>query len=400
MKNISVIGIGMGNPDTITIEGQKHIDKAEVLIGAKRMVEAFENKSKTTFISYDSSTIAEYISNTHYDNYAVLLSGDTGFYSGANKLMPLLKSHTTKVIAGISSLSYFCAKLGCSWENIYTLSLHGRNENIVLAAKEHEKVFALTDGKISSICSKLTQAGLGDVEVCVGENLSYNNERIIRAKAETLTHQDFESVSVILIHNPSFEMKLSIGLPDEAFIRAEVPMTKSEVRAIAISKLCLKNNAVVYDIGAGTGSVAIEAALIAKEGKVYAIEQNEQAIALIQKNKEKFSVDNLEIIHALAPEGLEQLPKPDVVFIGGSKGNIEAIVESVLNKNNQAKVVVSAITLETLNNTINVFNAKQLEKVEVVQASISKTKKVGTYNMLLGQNPVFIISATGKEKTN
>ena len=396
MKNIAIIGIGMGNPETLTLEGKRYIDNADVLIGAKRMLETITDKKKLVFASYDSKTIAEYIATTDRENYAILMSGDTGFYSGTNNLLPLLQEYNIRVIPGISSLSYFCAKLCYSWEDAYLLSLHGRSDNIVLAVREHKKTFVLTDGRISDICSKLYEAGLGDVEVCVGENLSYDNERIIKAKAKELIGQDFASISVMLIHNLKYEMEYRIGIEDDEFIRGDIPMTKSEVRAITISKLGLKDNSIVYDIGAGTGSVSIEMALIAKRGRVYAIEQKEEAIHLIEKNMNKFTVDNLEIINGLAPLVMEELPKPDIAFIGGSKGNMEEIIRCLITKNSSIQIVVNAIAIETLTETLDIFKASNFEDIQVVQVTIAKTKQVGNYNMLMGQNPVFIISGRGK----
>lgn len=396
MKNITIIGIGMGNPETITLEGKRYIDEAQVLIGAKRMLDTFQDNNKTMVFTYDSKEIREYIVKSGFQNFCILMSGDTGFYSGTNKILEELHDFTVKVIPGISSLSYFCAKLGCSWEDVYLTSLHGRNENIVLAVKQHKKTFALTDGKISDICMKLEKAGFGNVEVSIGENLSYSNERIIKAKAMDLTGQEFEPLSVILINNAGFQPEYRLGINDDEFIRGEVPMTKSEVRAISISKLNLKEDSIVYDIGAGTGSVSIEMALIAKKGKVYAIEQKDEAIQLIKLNRERFATFNLEIIHGMAPDVLSELETPDIAFIGGSKGNMESIISALLHKNNSIQIVVNAIALETLAETLTLFKAKEMVDIEVVQASISKTKEIGNYHMLCGQNPVFILSGRGK----
>lgn len=191
MKNVTIIGVGMGNTDTLTIEGKNHIDKAEVLLGAKRMIESVNTGNKPSFPSFDGNEIKNFIQSSNYVNYAVLMSGDTGFYSGTTSLLPLLKEYEVKVIPGISTVSYFCSKLKLSWEDAFLLSLHGREENIVQAVRQHMKTFALTDGKINAICQKLTRAGLGFVQVYVGENLSYDKERIVKGTAEEIQHMDF-----------------------------------------------------------------------------------------------------------------------------------------------------------------------------------------------------------------
>lgn len=395
MKNITIIGIGMGNPDTITLEGQKHIEKAEVLIGGNRMIETFQHIGKPSFASIYSEEIANYIKSSDFSEYAVLMSGDTGFYSGTSSLIPLLQDFNTKVIPGISSLSYFCSKLAISWEDIHVISLHGRETNLVGIVKEHHKTFALTGGNIKEISEKLTLSGLGDVTVFIGENLSYPHERITKGLAKELIYETFSSISVVLIINPMYEKRLMIGIPDDEMIRGKVPMTKSEVRAISISKLQLKENFTMYDIGAGTGSVSVEAAYALKSGRVYAIEYKDEAVKLIEANKEKFTLDNIEIIKGIAPEVLEELPMPDVVFIGGSKGNIKSIIDTIIQKNKKVRFVVNAITIETVSETLNVFKENQVIGIEVIQVGISKTDQIGDYHMLMGQNPVFIISGGG-----
>ncbi len=396
MKHVTIIGIGMGNPDTLTLEGKNHIEKAQVLIGAKRMIEAVNTEGKPAFASFDGRKIRQFIDTSKYETYAVLMSGDTGFYSGAGPLLPLLEGYEVTVIPGISALSYFSAKLKISWEDAYLLSLHGREENLVLAVRQHEKTFVLTDGNIGGICRKLSRAGLGSVLVHVGENLSYKEQRIITGTAEELADKEFDPLSSVFILNGDYSTEYGIGIPDEEFIRGSIPMTKSEVRAIAISRLKLKEDSVVYDIGAGTGSVSVEMACLAKRGRVYAIEQNEEAVELIKKNRDKFALDNIEVVPGLAPEVLKDLEKPDMAFIGGSKGSMEGILHALLIKNKALRVVITAIALETLTEALRLMKELEFEEVEVVQASISKTREAGSYHMLMGQNPVFIINGRGR----
>ncbi len=397
MKQISIVGIGMGNKETLTLEGKRCIEQAEVLIGAKRMVEAVNTENKSSFISFDSIRIKEYIDSCPSEKYAVLMSGDTGFYSGTGSLLPLLEEYEVKVLPGISALSYFSARLGMSWEDAYLLSRHGREENLLTAVRQHYKTFLLTDGKIGEICRKLIQAGLGNVLVYVGENLSYTEERIVKGRPEELAELDFAALSSVFILNRDYQTELEIGIPDEEFLRGSVPMTKSEVRAIAISKLKLKEDSVIYDIGAGTGSVSVEAACLAKRGRVYAIEQNEEAVDLIKQNRDKFALDNIKVVHGFAAEVMEELETPDIAFIGGSKGSMEEIFHFLFNRNKGIRIVITAITLETLGEALRLMKLYEFKEVEVVQACISRAKEAGNYHMLMGQNPVFIISGRGEK---
>ncbi|BCJ96396.1 bifunctional cobalt-precorrin-7 (C(5))-methyltransferase/cobalt-precorrin-6B (C(15))-methyltransferase [Anaerocolumna cellulosilytica] len=395
MKQVTLIGIGMGNTDTLTLEGKRSIEEAEVLIGAKRMVESAYSSGKACFITKNNEQTLQYIKETSYHKYAILLSGDTGFYSGTNRLLPLLLEYEVKVLPGISSVSYFAAKLGMSWENAYILSLHGRKGNVTAAVREHEKTFLLTDGNLDKICLELTQAGLGEATIYIGECLSYPEEKLTKAQVKDLTHQSFASISVAFIINFSYQKEVRIGIPEEEFIRGQVPMTKSEIRAISISKLQIAKDSVVYDIGAGTGSVSVEMALLATKGKVYAVEQKEEAVDLIHQNKEKFGLTNLTVIHGLAPEVMEELEVPDMAFIGGSSGNLREIVKCLIEKNSSIRLVINAIALETLTEAVQVCTAFKLDQVEIVQASIAKARELGSYHLLMGQNPVFIISGRG-----
>ena len=251
---------------------------------------------------------------------------------------------------------------------------------------------------LQKICEELAEYGLGNLDVAIGENLSYENEKIHKGLARSFISQDFDSLSVMLIGNDKFiDSSVTHGLTDEEFIRAEVPMTKSEVRAISISKMNLKEDSIVYDIGAGTGSVAIEMALRVGKGKVFAIEKNPKAIELLRKNKKKFMTSNLEIIEGVAPNMMEELPPPTRAFIGGTSGNLRSIIGKLLEKNPKVKIVINAITLETISESIECIKEFNLVDVEIVQVSISKGKALGKYNMMIGQNPIYIITCKGDD---
>jgi precorrin-6Y C5,15-methyltransferase (decarboxylating) len=394
-KHIAIIGIGMGNPDTLTLEGKYHIEKAQVLIGAKRMIEAANTEDKPCFFSFENVKIKDFIETTEYESYGVLMSGDTGFYSGTQSLLPILSEYEVKVIPGISTLSYFSAVLKLSWEDAYLLSLHGREENLELAVQQHRKTFLLTAGDTAAICERLCRAGLGGALIYAGENLSYPTERIRKGTAEELKDKEFTPLCSLFILNENYDTQYRIGIPDEQFIRGNIPMTKSEVRAIVISKLMLKEDSIVYDIGAGTGSVSVEMAFLAKRGRVYAVEQNMEGVELIRKNRDKFALGNIEVIPGTAPESLMELEKPEAAFIGGSKGSMEEIIKALLEKNKFLRLVITAIALETLGEAIRLMKEYGFCEVEVVQTSIAKAKEAGSYHMLMGQNPVFIISGRG-----
>lgn len=174
-------------------------------------------------------------------------------------------------------------------------------------------------------------------------------------------------------------------MKDEVFIRGKVPMTKEEVRCVSIAKLNPAADSIIYDIGAGTGSVSIEMALKCPEGTIYAIERNPEGIDLIKQNAEKFGVTNIEIIEGSAPECLADLPAPTHVFMGGTGGNLKDIVNAVREKNEDARFVMNIITPETL--------AESLEFAgEIVQMQVSRGRVAGKYHLMTAENPVYIIS--------
>ncbi|WP_200801274.1 precorrin-6Y C5,15-methyltransferase (decarboxylating) subunit CbiT [Clostridium sp. Marseille-P2415] len=185
---------------------------------------------------------------------------------------------------------------------------------------------------------------------------------------------------------------------DEQFIRGDVPMTKSEVRAVSISKLELKPDSVLYDVGAGTGSVSIEASRFLTGGRVYAIERKAEAISLIRANKDKFRADCLEIVEGAAPEAMTGLEAPTHVFIGGTSGSMEAVLALVLQKNPKARIVMNVIALESLGAVLT-WLKKHSVTAEIVQVQVSKGRLAGDCHLMLGQNPVYVVSFGGEGGT-
>ena len=184
-----------------------------------------------------------------------------------------------------------------------------------------------------------------------------------------------------------------IGIDDEEFLRGEVPMTKQEVRILTLAKARIESDCVVADVGAGTGSITIEAARLAFNGKVFAIERKSDAVELIRRNVEKFSVDNVEIICAEAPDGLENLPELDAAIIGGSSGNLEKILDILYTKIKiGGRIVINAITIQTAAAAIAYFRAHKIS-YEAFQVQITRLKKIRAHDMNQVLNPVWIITA-------
>lgn len=404
---VSLVGIGMGEVGTLTLAGQKACQEAELLIGADRMADAVASPGQHVLREYRADRILEYLlEHPEYEKIAVALSGDVGFYSGCRSLMDKLsnglpKEAVIEALPGISSLNYFMAKIGKAWDKAELASAHGRACNLVHRIGACAGTFGIL-GKaqgVADLAQKLCDYGMEDVTLFVGERLSYPQEKIFSGKASELTGYEGDPLSVFYAENPHPAVYTG-RVRDEAFIRnnadeKNVPMTKEEVRTVSLAKLELTKDSVCYDVGAGTGSLSVEMAMRAFDGKVYAVERNPEAVRLIHKNARKFGRDNLHIIEGLAPEALEELEAPTHCFIGGSSGNLKEILELILKKNPAVRLVINCITLETLQEAMDAARTMPLTDVEVVQIMASRSKKLGRYHMMMGENPIYIISCTG-----
>ena len=407
-QEIILVGIGMGTKATLTIEGEQALKSADLIIGAKRMADGVRSPGQPIFYSYQPLEIRRYIkAHPEYEKIAIALSGDVGFYSGAKKLMDVLNEDEqnvgrmngeVKLISGISSMVYFCSRLQTSWEDVYPCSIHGREMNLISLIQQHPRVFAIVGNTtgISEVCEKLAHYGMGEVRIFIGEQLSYPKEKISRGFVRDYIGYETDGLSVMLLENDSAgDAVVTHGMPDQMFLRDKAPMTKEEIRSISLSKLRLQEASVVYDIGAGTGSVSIEIAKMSSQGSVYAIEKNPEAAALLYQNKQKFAVDHLTIIEGLAPEACENLPVLTHAFIGGSSGNLKEIMQLLLKKNSNVRIVINCITLETVAEALDCLKTLPVTDTDIVQIAAGKAKEIGAYHMMMGQNPIYIISCQG-----
>lgn len=395
-KKIYIVGIGMDGRETLTAEAKRIIEAADCLIGSGRVLEPFETIGKPLFNCFKAAQIAQFIADFEYEIFAVLMSGDCGFYSGAKSLLPFFSDnpeYETEVISGISSPMYFCNKLKIPWQNIKLISLHGKSGNIARnTAANYRCLFLLGETKdVSTVCKTLVEYGLGDVTIYVGENLSYPSEKIRKGKARDLTGIETSPLCVLLTENRNYERAVRCGISDDEFIRNTVPMTKSEVRTLVVSKLEIAPHDIVWDIGSGTGSVSVEAALRCPDGTVFAADCKPEAAELTRRNARSFHCDNIMVTEGNAPECLNVFPAPDKVFIGGSGGNMREILACAFERNPQATAVVTAVTLESISAAVSAFAAIGIKKPEIIQALITRTNYVGNYSMLKAENPVFII---------
>jgi precorrin-6Y C5,15-methyltransferase (decarboxylating) len=346
---------------------------------------------------YRAEKIAEIIKNEPAERFAVLVSGDPGLYSGAQSIAEALAEYDPRVMPGVSSVSYLCSAVGHAWNDAEVISAHGRHVNIASEVRRNKKTFVLTDGNMPQLLETLCEYGFGKLPVYIGERLSYSDEKITEGMPETLAGGKYDKLAVMLVINENADARILAGIDDERFERGNVPMTKREVRAVTMSALKIQPDSIVYDIGAGTGSVSIECAMAAYRGTVYGIEVNPEAVRLMEKNAHMMAVDNITAVTGNAPEAMVDLPAPDFVFVGGSNGQLESIVDALVEKNRNAhrdfRLVINAVSMETIAKSVTMLSTKKALKIEYTQISASRTRSVGEHNLLQAQNPVFIIKA-------
>lgn len=416
MRKVTIIGAGPGNPDLLSRAALDAIDIADVVIGAHRALAGIDVPPDVVRCELvkTADIVAALTDAASWQRAVVVMTGDVGLFSGARRLVEALSGNAqvdVRVIPGISSASYLAARLARPWQDWRFASAHGVACDIVAEAERAGELFLVTSGgeDPSRLSGELVQAGFGGARVTVAERLSYPDERITCATASEIAGQTFDDLNVMLIDfaggagSPAGASRAassrwpyaSSGIPDELFIRGDVPMTKQEVRAVALAKLRLTATDTVWDVGAGTGSVSIEAALVARAGSVWAVERNAAGVRLIRENADAFGCGNVHAVPGVAPEALVKLPVPDAVFVGGSAGELPSIVEAALEKNSQVRLCVPCVTVETLTEACALLSGSRFKGFEACQVSAARAEAVGSHHLMKAQNPVFLVSARG-----
>ncbi|MBQ8914246.1 MAG: precorrin-6A reductase [Lachnospiraceae bacterium] len=427
---IKLIGCGMGSKNQLTDMAREFIDSADIILGAKRLIEPYqariEKKAfylaediipyletiKKSIINRQVETSYRYFSNDEL-RIAVLFSGDTGFYSGAYKLYKALSNAANdnvinadiEIMPGISSVSYLASLLHETWENARIISIHGRKDTEVWkqevyeAVSTNKKTFVLVSNAedLKTIFMELKDRKMEDCVIYAGYQMSYENEEIIRMTSDTDMDDLKEGLYTCLIinSNPSNKVTcagMNIYIKDEEFNRGKVPMTKQEVRCLSIAKLKLDEASVVYDIGSGTGSMAIQMAAASKNRKVYAIEKNPEAIGLIKDNCRHFGVSNVIVTEGEALSVMDELDVPTHAFIGGNGGSMKDILKKLYEKNPHMSVVINAVSTETMQLCLEIEKDYMTKDFSMVCVGITRLNQVGGHHLMRSENPIWICS--------
>lgn len=417
---LSLVGTGMGTPEQMTLEARHVLEQAQVIFGAKRMLDAVHEFPAQKVCEYRREQIAAYLcEHPQLTQAAVVFSGDVGFYSGADSFGKCLdcgeKNWNVSRIAGISSVNYFAAKLGVAWQDVKLCSVHGRDTDLLKQITENKKVFSLFNGgeQLTELAGQLHDNGLDHVRLSAGFDLGYETEEIWQGSVrEFLSRPVRTGLCVALFENVDVNNQKSVdtgdvslqkdngrpttgNLPDALFERGAVPLTKEEIRAVALSKLRLTADAICYDIGAGTGGMTMDMARYVPNGTIIAFERNAEACELIRANAARLSARQVTVVQGSAPEILEGYEMPTHAFIGGSGGRLHEIVELLLEKNPCMRIVIDAVTLETVSEANELLKTLPVKDVDIVSVTVAKAKSAGAYHLMESMNPVYIFSFTG-----
>lgn len=403
---LRVIGIGPGRQEWLPPAITDLVDNCDILIGGSRALELFPDFSGRRYtLSGNLSHSLEVITNALSEKkvIGVLVSGDPGFFSFLPRLKKELPEERIDVYPGISSLQFAFARAALPWQEASFVSVHGR-ELSVLPRVITRPTAVLTGGvntpqKVAQLYLDLGSNPL----ISVGNALAYPEEIWETMDAEHLAQEKPLLKNAIVILYPTIGQNTKqntdrrIGIPDHEFLRGKVPMTKAEIRVQVLAKAQISLFDRVVDIGAGTGSISIEAAGLASEGVVYAIEHKPEAQELILANQQKFGVSNLHLISGAAPDVFGELPAVNVCIIGGSNGRLPEILRNVPLVEG-GRIVITAVTIETMSQGLQLLKDLHYQEIEVVSIQAVRWQPVQTLHMAQALNPVFILSARKEGK--
>lgn len=409
---LNVVGIGPGSSEYILPAARRLIIAADVLAGGKRALADYADAAQKKIVIDGNIERALQDLERALQTYdvTVMVSGDPGYYSLLTALKERFPDKITSVIPGVSSLQMAFARLQLPWQQAKWISFHGRTPQQTEYAYEQEKIIGILTDSVNNphnIAALLLDNGWPEqTKIYIAQNLSYPNEKIVNTDLATLSRESTETYPnscLIALAVPAVSARTAtesdnyLGIDDAEFYRANVPMTKQEVRIITVAKARIAPAATVYDIGAGTGSLSVEAARQAAQGQVYAWEKNGAAAELIRTNMIKFGTKNITIIDRAAPQGMEDTPPADVIIIGGSGGNLTEILAAADRKlKNGGRMVLNFIALQNLTLTLDYLHEKKNYAYEVCQMQFSRLRRVGSYDMAEALNPVYIVTCEKK----
>lgn len=411
-SKVYIIGVAPWGAASVTPQALRLIKRADMVFGGTRLLNMFSSLSGERFVIKNnlSEVTAAIKENLGHKHIVVLASGDPDFYGIAGHLVNELGKKAVEILPNVSSVQLAFARIKESWEDAAFISVHSRAvDNLVETIRFKDKVCILTDGNNSpaKIARLLIDGGIDDYRAYVCENMGEKNEKVTGTGLRRLAAMECSALNILILIRTRQKTLDTVspprwpGIPDDEFHQRRPKaglITKQEVRAISLAKMHLTEESVLWDIGAGSGAISIEASFLAARGAVYAIEKNSTDVAIIKKNIKKFNVHNVEVVHAFAPEGLDHLPAPTIVFIGGSGGKIGEIVDFVSDMLMPGgRIVINVVALENLHSALRALDARGFV-TDVTLVNIARSVNTRELTRFEALNTVFVISAAVENK--
>jgi precorrin-6Y C5,15-methyltransferase (decarboxylating) len=399
---IDVVGMGLGFDD-LTPNQRRIIEHAGILVGGKRLLAFFADApAEKKTIGKDLDEVIAYIRRRMArKSIVVLASGDPLFFGIGAKLIEAFGPERVTIHPNVSSVAAAFARIKEPWSGVRILSLHGRKteNDLFKALAEEERIAVLTDPEHSpGWLARLILGRLGDgFRMAVMEALGTAAERHGWYSLEQAAAGKFAEPNLVVLkrgsHPAAARRRPVLGAPDEWFDHHRGLITKSEVRAVTLAKLRLEAGQVVWDLGAGSGSVAVESSLFIGKGRIVAVEKDPRRVEQIKANARRFAVRNLRAVQAVLPAGLARLPKPDRIFIGGGGRDLLPILaESVRHLKPDGVVVINTVLLQSVHDATAALQRLGFA-TEMVQVQIHRSESMPWSERLQAMNPVWIITA-------
>ncbi|PLX99679.1 MAG: cobalamin biosynthesis bifunctional protein CbiET [Desulfuromonas sp.] len=399
MKKIYVIGAGVEGQEGFSKRSLELIKQADLLVGGERQLDLFPVFNGEKMIV--GSNLGEVIEKLQQakGTSVVLASGDPLFFGIGRSLLRDFDAAALEFVPNVTSIQDAFAKIRVPWDDAVFVSAHGRGlQGAVDRIVANDKAAILTDAVNTpkAIAAEMVRRGRDGYSAWLCENLGGDDERITETDVKGLLEIEAAPLNVLILikgYETSGQRYVpTLGIPDEEFATVKKLITKEEVRVVTLAKLKLRHDMTLWDVGAGSGSVSIEADHLLPNGRIFAIERNEQCREFIKVNLNKFDARNVTLVEGDAPACLEELPDPDRVFIGGSGGNLWDILRAVDTRLvSGGRIVLNAVTLDTLT-AANEFLDNAGYSIEVVAVNIARTRPLTDYKMFEAYNPVYIVT--------
>ncbi|BBO88441.1 precorrin-6y C5,15-methyltransferase (decarboxylating) subunit CbiE [Desulfosarcina ovata] len=399
---ITIIGTGV-SPDNLTARQMAIIGGADILVGGERLLAPFAHlKCRQRIIDKDLKGLGDFLEQQMAASAIVVLtSGDPLFFGIGAFLARRLGTENIRVMPNVSAVACAFARLGEPWQDVRVVSLHGRSHTGTmlryLATGETVAVYTDPAHGPAWLADLLIRNGFSDLSLCVLEQLGTSSEKILRLTPETARQTVFSDLNLVVLKpDPSRQQQPDLfpGMPDDRFVHENGLITKAEVRAVTLSHLRLFDRAVFWDLGAGSGSVSIEAGQFITRGSIVAVEQQARRVGHIRENRRRFGIGNLTVVEARLPDGLADLPDPDRVFIGGGGSNLAAIVKIAAHRLKPAGIIViNTVLIDTLTIARQTLVDLGFE-IDMIQLQVNRATPMPFSHRFEAANPVWIITGS------